>query len=192
MRSLLLIQGVALGLAVGWGLSRDLPWWRDLHPGGQLLPAVLAGAGLALASRELFRWLAARGLFDEQWFTQTLLRPLLRDLRLPHFALLAAVSGFAEEALFRGAAAQELGVVASSLLFGVLHTGDRRLILMGVWATLVGFGLGSYYLATHDLLGCMIVHATSNFVSLVTLDASAGASTQTEKARRWYEQQQEL
>ncbi|QIN80791.1 CPBP family intramembrane metalloprotease [Rubrobacter marinus] len=59
---------------------------------------------------------------------------------------LAVLSGVGEEALFRGALQPEIGIVASSLLFGALHVGpDRRYLLWTLWAVGAGFLFGALY-----------------------------------------------
>ncbi len=81
--------------------------------------------------------------------------------------VLAAVSGVAEEALFRGALQPLLGFTAASLLFGLAHFVPRRELLPWTLFTLAaGFGLGALYAWTGNLLAPVIAHAGVNAVNL--------------------------
>ncbi len=166
---LLAIQTAVLALAALLGYGLGIPWWQSLawHPNLPL--AALVGVSLSLSSWLLFEWAGRLGLLDLDWFMNQLMLPLFGGLRVYHALWIAALSGLAEEALFRGVALPQLGLIGSSLLFGLLHTGDRRLLPMGLWATLVGYGLGLYWLETGDLAGCMVTHASSNLTSLIIL-----------------------
>ena len=103
-----------------------------------------------------------RGLSEE-------LAPLLVDgTRGRDLVLLAALSGVGEEALFRGALQPEIGIVASSLLFGALHVGpDRRYLLWTLWAVGAGFLFGALYAWTGGILAPAIAHALHNAATLL-------------------------
>ena len=80
---------------------------------------------------------------------------------------LAATSGVAEEALFRGVLQVELGWVPASLLFGAAHLPVRReLVAWSVQAAVAGFLLGALFEITGNLLAPVIAHCTVNAVNL--------------------------
>jgi uncharacterized protein len=82
--------------------------------------------------------------------------------------LLSIFSGVGEEALFRGALQPEIGLVASSLLFGVLHVGpDRRYLVWTLWAVAAGFLFGLLYLWTGGILAPVTAHVMHNAATLL-------------------------
>lgn len=166
---LLAIQGAAGLLAAGWGALRGIDWWTRVHLDWTAAAAAAGGLGLSAASTRLFVALQEVEWLHLRWVLQRLLVPLFRGTGTGRALLLASLSGFAEEALFRGVLLPEIGLVGSSLLFGLLHTGDRRLAAVGVWAAAVGFLLGWLYQATGNLAVPMALHAGSNLLSLLWL-----------------------
>jgi len=140
---------------------------NPFDPGDRPVFGLFIGVGTALGFVALgllaYRLLPVlRGLADE-------LAPQLIDGARPaHLVLLAALSGFGEEALFRGALQPVLGLVATSLLFGVLHVGpDRRYLIWTLWAVLAGFVLGLLYNLTGGILAPAAAHALNNAAVLL-------------------------
>ncbi|HXE73719.1 MAG TPA: CPBP family intramembrane glutamic endopeptidase [Candidatus Nitrosotenuis sp.] len=166
---ILLVQAAALILALAWGALARIPWWQRYHWDLWVPAALVAGLALSRMSLLLFRALRGVPWLHTEWVERELLGPLFRGLSPGGALVVALASGIAEEALFRGVALPVLGLPASSLLFGLLHTGDRRLVGVGLWATAVGFGLGWLYLATGNLALPTALHAASNFASLYAL-----------------------
>ncbi len=77
--------------------------------------------------------------------------------------LVSVFSGVGEEALFRGALQPEIGLVASSALFGAFHIGpDRRYLVWTAWALFAGFLFGSLYEITGGLLAPVVAHVLHN------------------------------
>jgi membrane protease YdiL (CAAX protease family) len=82
--------------------------------------------------------------------------------------LVAVFSGVGEEAFFRGALQPELGIVATSVLFGALHVGpDRRYLLWTLWAVGAGFLFGFLYERTGGLLAPATAHVLHNAAMLL-------------------------
>jgi membrane protease YdiL (CAAX protease family) len=89
---------------------------------------------------------------------------------LPDLIWLGLLPGMSEELLFRGVmlpavGLNAIGVVASSLLFGILHMSGRQQWPYVVWATTVGLLLGFSALATGNLLVPIVAHVVTNLVS---------------------------
>jgi membrane protease YdiL (CAAX protease family) len=105
---------------------------------------------------------ALRGLSDE-------LAPHLVDsAKWRDLVLVSIISGAGEEAFFRGALQPEIGLVASSLLFGILHVGpDRRYFVWTVWAVGVGFLFGLLYVWTGGILASVTAHVLHNAATLL-------------------------
>ena len=103
---------------------------------------------------------------------------LLGPLSTRSCVLLGAVSGFAEEALFRGALQLQLGFFAASLLFGLAHFVPRRELLPWTAFTLAaGFGLGALYEVTGNLVAPVVAHFGVNAVNLRLLSRRSFGSS---------------
>ena len=80
---------------------------------------------------------------------------------------LAAISGLAEEAFFRGALQPRVGWLAASLLFGLAHFHPRReLRAWSLSAALAGLGFGALFAASGDLVAPALAHALLNGLNL--------------------------
>ena len=111
----------------------------------------------------LYRLLPAlRRLSDE-------LAPRLVDgAKRRDLVLVSIISGVGEEAFFRGALQPDIGLVTSSLLFGILHVGpDRRYLVWTVWAVGAGFLFGLLYVWTGGILASVIAHVLHNAATLL-------------------------
>ncbi|MGH0032694.1 MAG: CPBP family intramembrane glutamic endopeptidase [Myxococcota bacterium] len=168
VRTAAIFYAVLLGLALGVSTltghpllyadpaaDRGIDWPRD--------PAVGAlAAGLVIALSAL---LSAATRWGEA--LSRALAELLGPLRPRDCLLLAAMSGVAEEALFRGALQPLVGWVAASLLFGLAHFAPRRELWPWTGFTVAaGFGLGWLYEATGNLVAPVVAHFGVNAVNL--------------------------
>jgi len=98
------------------------------------------------------------------------LRPFASGMPLPAIVVIAMLSAFGEEMLFRGLLAPVIGVVPQALIFGAAHqiSGSSRWVWV-VWATLVGLALGAMYQLTGSLVGPLAAHAIVNACNLAYL-----------------------
>jgi hypothetical protein len=159
-------SAVAIGAAVVRGTSpvATTPWLPLPPVLGHAL-SVAGGAALALATAiatRLFvrRWAWARALHAH-------LRPAIQDAGDGTVVMLALASAIGEELFFRGLLAPTLGLLLSSVAFGVLHQvrGRARWVWAG-WATVMGLLFAALFLATGSLLGPVVAHAAINVVNL--------------------------
>ena len=95
---------------------------------------------------------------------------VLKPLAIPDLVWLGLLPGLSEELLFRGVMLPALGldpigIVLSSLCFGVLHMTNLQQWPYAVWATLVGMILAFTMVETGNLLIPIVAHITTNFVS---------------------------
>lgn len=102
---------------------------------------------------------------DLAWTLDELMVPIFGDQPISACITLALVSGICEEAFFRGILLPETGTFLSCLIFGAMHTGDRKLIKSAVWAGLAGWLFAFLYVKTGSLALPMAAHAANNFTS---------------------------
>jgi membrane protease YdiL (CAAX protease family) len=140
-------------------------WGRDLGLGVACAAAVIAVSQVLTTGT---RWGAA--LARE-------LALALGPLTLVECAALAALSGFAEEAFFRGALQPRLGWLAASVLFGLAHWAPRRTLWPWTgFALLAGGMLGALFEATGNLAAPITAHVVINAVNLRLLTRDSGTA----------------
>lgn len=138
------------------------------------LASLAGGLGLALAVIAATRVLTRTTNWAAELHAD--LAPMARALGPAAVVPVALASSLGEEILFRGAlvpwieastASAWTGVVASSLLFGVLHQlRGRSRVSWVAFATVVGLLLGGLFRVTGSLLGPILAHALINGVNL--------------------------
>ncbi|MFM7384598.1 MAG: lysostaphin resistance A-like protein [Microcystaceae cyanobacterium] len=166
---ILIIMGVTalilLAIAKVWqwfGAIALLPW--QITGPAVLGGVVLAGAIITMSGLIYRVWPAYRESADS--YLQLVIKPLL----WPDLIWLGLLPGLSEELLFRGIMLPAFGfdliaVIASSLIFGVLHLSSWQQWPYVVWATLVGFFLGYTALLTGNLAIPIVAHILTNWVS---------------------------
>lgn len=123
------------------------------------------GLVITLASAIVYRlWPAYRLSAD------TYLELILKPLVWPDLIWLGLLPGMSEELLFRGImlpafGLNPIGLMLSSLFFGVLHLSGREQWPYMLWAMLVGGVLGACALWTGNLLVPIVAHASANWIS---------------------------
>jgi hypothetical protein len=174
--ALALYSVMALG-AVAWGaLAGDLDLYHHQPPlldwGFPGATALSAALGLVVAVAVIaFTRVAVR---HTQWARRLHVefKGLLGPLTAGEIALFALSSGLAEEMLFRGAMLPSLGIVASSVIFGLVHIGPVRTFWpWTLWAMGMGFVLGGIVVVTGELLGAVLAHVLINYENLHFIDA---------------------
>ena len=125
---------------------------------------IALGLGVVLLSHHLSRFRPFARL-------DQILARSLPPMETPEILLLSVASACGEELLFRGALLQLLGLHGSSLLFGLLHCGGKRaLILWGLMGWGMGYLLGGLFLLTGSLIAPLLAHFTINYFNLIYLN----------------------
>lgn len=169
----LLFEGGLVLIAIAVGLLLGVPALADVRFDTD---SVAQGAAATLPMLLLLSPLARRhhGLERLRDDVTRQILPLFKNASLPQLALLSALAGLGEEALFRGVLqtwlAQHLGdaggLVLASIVFGLAHFINRSYALL---ATLIGLYLGWLYLTSGNLLLPVIAHGLYDFVALIVL-----------------------
>jgi membrane protease YdiL (CAAX protease family) len=130
-----------------------------------LLIGLGIGVGITAMSSVVYRlWSAYRKSAD------VYLNLVLKPLVLPDLIWLGLLPGMSEELLFRGVmlpaiGLNAVGVIISSLVFGVLHLSGSQQWPYVVWATIVGLLLGFSAVGTGNLLVPIVAHVATNWLS---------------------------
>lgn len=159
-----------VAVAVSWFWQDRWPWE---YPAGTswpwplgVLAGLVAGGALVAASRWAQRaFPSVDGLAHE-------LRGRLGHLREVDVAAMAIGSAVGEELLFRGLIQPVLGLVLTSVLFGLVHLSMvRPWWTWPIMATLAGVWIGGVTLLTGSLTAAVVAHATVNWINLRMLRA---------------------
>ncbi len=129
--------------------------------------STLLGALTALATVSM-GLLAYRLLPVLRQLAEELAPRLVDGARDSSLVLVSVFSGVGEETFFRGPVQQEFGLVAASLVFGLVHVGpDRRYLVWTAWAVMAGFLFGALYEITGGLLAPILAHSAHNAATLL-------------------------
>lgn len=175
IRLAVVVYGLLSLAAVLWGIMAgrvDLyhhpePWVEWSFPRGTLVSIVL-GVGVALAVIGATRVLVRRTEWARRMHLE--FRSILGPLRPSEIAVFALASGIAEELFFRGAMQPGLGLVVSSVAFGLVHF-LPRMWPWTVWAVVMGFVFGALYALTGELLAPVVAHVVINYENLHFIEA---------------------
>ena len=158
--------GLLTAAGLGW-----MAWRGDdlvsvlLGPSGRRIVAIELGVVVGLLSVAATQMLA--GAWGWVARLEREIVALMGPLTAPKILCVAVLSGVGEEVFFRGAMQPALGLVATSLLFGVAHTGiSRELAGWAIFAAVMGLVLGGLFLATGGLLAPIVAHGVVNGVHL--------------------------
>lgn len=156
---------VMMVLARSWTFMFDSPMvaivWHPLH----LAIGLGGGILITLASSLVYEiWAAYRVAAN------TYLEMILKPLGFFDLLWLGILPGMSEELLFRGVILPGLGMnlfglVVSSTIFGILHMASPKHWQYAGWAIVVGMGLGTITIATHNLLPAVVTHILTNSLS---------------------------
>lgn len=162
--------GAMAGVAIVWSLlaGRPLFWTGEPPSAGSVLRwmvvGILLGASVILLSRltlDRFAW--AESLAE--WFA-AVLGPISWKTAL----MLALLSGFAEEMLFRGAMQPTLGLIPTTVVFGLMHWPPRAELRAWTALTmLLGLVFGVATEMSGHLAAAITAHFLINFVNLTEI-----------------------
>jgi len=174
---------VLLGSAgLVWTRLRTGSWLPESVTGGDAAISLLLGVGvttLVIATTGPM----IRRLAWMRWLSMEM-RRLLGPIDLRTALVVAVASGVGEEIFFRGALLPVTGLVVSSLIFAVVHTGPERRYLAWTGFTLaIGFALGWITVATGSLLGAVFAHVAINAVNLRRIGLLRVAPVDTPESR---------
>ena len=98
---------------------------------------------------------------------EELFAQIVTPLTFPVIFILALCSSVGEELFFRGAFQNQFGLVAASIIFGLVHIPWNKLMLpWTLMAMTMGFVLGGLYMYAGNLLAPIFLHFTINLLNL--------------------------
>ena len=95
------------------------------------------------------------------------LKQWLGDLSAGQILIIAITSGIGEELFFRGWLLNEIGLILSSLIFGLVHfPPNRNWRLWPLFAFIIGLLLGTLCLWTNTLIFAVAAHTGINYLNI--------------------------
>ncbi|MCA9583634.1 MAG: CPBP family intramembrane metalloprotease [Myxococcales bacterium] len=166
----ILFYGALALIAALWAWVSGTPslWWGPAHLPWAAVPRLLLSIGLggALAA---FTVLLTRFTGRHTAWGRRLHREfqaLVGDFTDREILIFAVASAFGEELLFRGAVQPDVGLLGTSILFGLIHIPSRGMLIWPLWAALMGLALGSLYQLTGWIVGPILAHGLINYINL--------------------------
>ena len=142
--------------------------WLDASFGTRCAVSIVMGGVLAVATVATTRALLRRAAWARELERE--LQPIIDPLSSTEVVLLAMVSGCAEELFFRGAMQPAIGLVATSVVFGIAHTGPKRVfVAWSLWAGVMGLLFGLIFELTGVLFGAVLAHVVINARNMATM-----------------------
>jgi len=155
-----------VALAWAWLGGNRLAWSLDSHWLSASYPVRLAlslalGLAVALVVVAATPALVKRTAWARELHSE--LKEIISPLSSAEITLLALASGIGEELFFRGALQPVLGLLLTSLIFGALHVGPKKVFLAWTfWAFVMGLLFGSIFELTGVLWGPVLAHVGIN------------------------------
>lgn len=165
----LVVMGVTalflLIIAKVWNLLGNvtvLEWSLDIN---SLLLGLAIAVGISIASTIMY-WIWPDYRSSANFYLELVIKPLI----LPDIIWLGLLPGLSEELLFRGVMLpafgfNSIGLILSSIIFGLVHMSGVKQWPYAVWATVVGLVLGYTALVTGNLLIPIVAHIITNLIS---------------------------
>lgn len=163
----LIIEGSILLLGLVWMILRKIPVFDAI----KITPsAIISGIiwGFVILASSMIFYAIDQFVFNMKMknLIECYIYPVFKKITFPEIVLMAVLSGFCEEFFFRGILMPEFGILAASVIFGLLHTASKETWFLGAWSGLVGFIFGLIYLKTGNLFIPMVAHGVNNFVAV--------------------------
>ena len=166
-----ILIAMAVTSLILFGVARSWLYFGDL----QLRPLTMTGLDLGIGIALGLGLTGLSSIVYAVWGTyresaDIYLAMVLKPLAVPDTIWLGVLPGLSEELLFRGVmlpaiGLDPIGIVLSSLCFGVLHMTNVQQWPYAVWATAVGIILAFTMVETGNLFIPIVAHITTNFVS---------------------------
>ncbi len=135
-----------------------------------VLIGLVAGSTLALLGNAFYHFAKKTGKFYEavELFEQNL-SPVIKILAPIDIILMSSISGFCEEVFFRGLLFKKVGIIISSIAFGLLHLPKPKFWIYAAWASGSGAILALLFFWTNSILTPIIAHVINNLIGMILL-----------------------
>ncbi|WP_416826763.1 CPBP family intramembrane glutamic endopeptidase [Ectobacillus polymachus] len=128
-------------------------------------PIVILIGGGGIAGCIVLVDLVATKLLPEEWMDDGGINDrIFRGISVPYLFMLTLCIGFSEELLFRGILQTKFGIVASSIIFAVLHVRYLKKPFLFFFVLLISVSFGCLFVYTGNLLVPIFAHFLVDFI----------------------------
>ena len=162
-------QLIALVIAIIWGYFGKIFWWNTIFWDISIINSIYIVTGLFVFNAIFYMFRNQLKFMNYDWIIKKIYIPIFGKFNILQCIILSILSGFCEEALFRGVMSVAWGLIISSIVFGLLHLGDKRLIFSGIWIAIIGFCFAYVYKITGNLGISIVAHFLNNFLCFIAV-----------------------
>lgn len=130
----------------------------DWHDREILTIGVPAGIAVVLLDL-LFMKILPKSFYDDGGLNEK----IFRDKKILHIAFIALFVAFSEELLFRGIIQSQLGLIAASIIFAIIHYRYLFNWFLFINIILLSFVIGYLYSMTNNLAVTFVMHFIVDF-----------------------------
>ena len=164
-----IIQFVVLIIAIIWGYFGKIFWWNTIKFDISLVNSIYIVIGLLFFNAIFYIFRNQLKFMHYDRLIKSVYIPIFGKFNIWQCIFLSIISGFCEEALFRGVMSVAWGMIISSVVFGLLHLGDKKLIFSGIWIAIIGFCFAYIYKITGNLAISIVAHFLNNFFCFIVV-----------------------
>ncbi|MGM9998908.1 MAG: type II CAAX prenyl endopeptidase Rce1 family protein [Candidatus Bruticola sp.] len=175
---LISVQAAVLIVAVALSIYFHINLLEKLNSVGGWIYGAISGWCFATVSEWLLTKLAQRNNQAAQEYLH-LTGSIFQHFTAVQCLFLAAISGVCEELLFRGALLPLLGLLLSSIIFGLLHCASKRMWFWPFFAFCLGMFLGVVSLKTNSITFAISFHFINNLCSFCHIKKWASLNLRT-------------
>lgn len=166
MRSSLLIYGAMslIGFEICWWYHKNIAVLFHLHDADWRFFLRISVIGIAFLTLGQF---LLEDAFPSYRRLKMTFAQIFKGLNFGQIVVLALLSSFGEELLFRGAMQPFLGVWFTSAIFAIMHVDpDGRSPIWTIWAFIGGLVMGFAVKSTGSLWPAILIHFGVNLISI--------------------------
>ena len=135
-----------------------------------LFEGIIIGFILAMAGYGFYKFAQkTKKMYETVELFEQILSPTFKILNVFDIFLLSITAALCEEIFFRGLLFLKIGIIFSSIAFGLLHLPSTKYWVYAVWAMLSGALFSWLFMLTGSLWLPISAHATNNIVGMFLL-----------------------
>lgn len=162
-------QLIALFIAIIWGYFGKIFWWNTIFWDMSLIHSIYIVICLFVFNTIFYIFRKQLKFMNYAWIIKKIYIPVFGQFNIWQCIILSILSGFCEEALFRGVMSVSWGIIISSIIFGLFHLGNKKLIFSGIWIAFIGFCFAYVYKITGNLGISIVAHSLNNFLCFIAV-----------------------
>ena len=135
-----------------------------------VLAGITIGLVLAFLGYAFYKYAQkSKKFYEAVELFENVLAPIYVNLKPIDVVFLSFLAAICEETFFRGLLMPGIGVILSSLAFGILHLPGKQYWIYAVWAAASGALFSYLFISTGSLIMPIFAHAVNNITGMILL-----------------------